>query len=66
MTTKTYVEKYAAYEQAWEAHKARVNGHRFLAGGCQARFSERDKQEFIRTLALIDTQRTEASEARLR
>jgi hypothetical protein len=43
-------KQYAEYERAWEAHKERVNGHRFLAGACQSRFSERDKQEFIRML----------------
>jgi hypothetical protein len=49
-----YIEKYAKYERAWEAYVDRINGHRFFGGGFPARFSKQDKQEFIRTLVLID------------
>jgi hypothetical protein len=50
-----YVRKYAEYERAWHAHVDAVNAHRFAGGGFPARFSEKEKQEFIRTLALIDS-----------
>lgn len=56
-----YLEKYAEYERAWRRHVERVNGDRFLAGMFPARFTQKDKQEFIRTLVVI-----EASDARLK
>jgi len=46
------MEKYA---EAWRQYVDRVNCDRFCGGGFPARFTEKDKQEFIRTLALIDT-----------
>lgn len=60
-----YVTKYAEYEKAWREHVDSVNSHRFCGGGLPAQFTKKDKQEFIRTLALIDS-KCEASEEKLR
>ncbi len=46
--------EYARYEQAWRDHVDRVNSERFGGGMFPARFTERDKQAFIQTLALIE------------
>lgn len=51
-------DKYAEYERAWRDHCERINSERFGAGMFPARFSSRDKADFIQTLALIDAQKT--------
>ena len=45
---------YAKYEQAWQVYVDAVNGNRFCGGMFPARFTQADKREFIKTLALID------------
>lgn len=56
MTPLEIQERYAKYESLWRDHVESARGHAFLGGACYPRFTERDKQEFIRTVATIDQQ----------